>query len=455
MSISCVWRAFSLFLRHQTINTRDKFQAAKGWINFTHTCWKKWVAIARSDTSWQTLSHCRKSAPHQIRHIRSVCRHPHPAQQIPRPLLESFSPRPVVTRLLEPAPLLLSDHELQQLSQKAQSYLLQEEPQTCQHSSFKAFPFSSFSTLTSSCGQPHDTGFNFSSASLESFFFNHSIGLCFPLRQDCFILTNKEEYREKSPNPSTFSPAGHPVYIHRTYNWQELLGRQTNTTQPLQVTGALPTPPGQQDKWQSFVAPPEISTFLAAKQSLISHPLFHCDPSRASWAQDFEITWSAPTFFQLTSPHSSGNAVFPKLIKLLDTSNTVTTFLPWWNANRGSCIIKCNCLLTWDCTLSLCLFDSDTVWEAWGSTIGSKLSSSCHKSMGHKLESYKYLSCNTILILPQNYVEIMTCITNITLLWWSLGMAGYILKMVYHIMIKTITCIWFLRWKSNHRTSSL
>lgn len=170
MSISCVWRAFSLFLRHQTINTRDKFQAAKGWINFTHTCWKKWVAIARSDTSWQTLSHCRKSAPHQIRHIRSVCRHPHPAQQIPRPLLESFSPGPVVTRLLEPAPLLLSDHELQQLFQKVQSYLLQEEPQTCQHSSFKAFPFSSFSTLTSSCGQPHDAGFNFSSASLESFF---------------------------------------------------------------------------------------------------------------------------------------------------------------------------------------------------------------------------------------------------------------------------------------------
>ena len=64
-------------------------------------------------------------------------------------------------------------------------------PQTCQPAHLKAFPFPYSSTLPSSSGQPHDSGFNPSSASLNPFFvlfcfvfFDCFVGICLPPIQE-------------------------------------------------------------------------------------------------------------------------------------------------------------------------------------------------------------------------------------------------------------------------------
>ena len=157
--------------------------------------------IARSDTSWQTLSHCKKPAPFQIRHIRSACRHPHTAQQTSRPPLVSFSPGSIVVRLLDSAPLLLSSMSCCSSFKRYRVTFCKQSPRPASTLVSKPVPFLALLYCFLPLANLMTIVLIPLLPPLNLFFSLTLLDYVSHPDRDCFILTNKKQHREKSPKP--------------------------------------------------------------------------------------------------------------------------------------------------------------------------------------------------------------------------------------------------------------
>lgn len=123
----------------------------------------------------------------------------------------SLPPGPVVTKLLELAPVRPCTHALQQLFRRS-SCPSAGGPRACHPSSFTAFPSACFSALHSSSGQPPNNGLILPLPPLNLFFslFHCHVRLWLLPARDCFILTRKKEPREKFLKPLSLLPSRVP-----------------------------------------------------------------------------------------------------------------------------------------------------------------------------------------------------------------------------------------------------